>query len=225
MNNKLGNIKERILYLAEYQEGNKQTFFKKIGMSYGNFTGKNKLTPINSNAIENILANYPNTNPIWLITGEGNMIAKQNEYLSDVDLKYGSGEAEKESPSRLGSKFTSRVIEQLELIRNSPGYDLNALCKKIDVSRQSYLKWIKEQSGLTRKNYNKIIEAFPHIAKAVNSYTYSQQLESSTDFNENISQLINQKIIEMPMQDMRNYKLVLTIEFKPITDTNLTPII
>ncbi len=71
MGNKFSNVKERILHLAEIQEGNKQSFFKKIGMTYGNFTGEAKKTPINSTAIENILLNYPNTNLEWLITGEG----------------------------------------------------------------------------------------------------------------------------------------------------------
>lgn len=74
MSNKFSNIKERILYLAEIQEGNKQNFCKKIGVTYGNFTGKNKETPISSTTIENILLNYPNTNLYWLITGEGEML-------------------------------------------------------------------------------------------------------------------------------------------------------
>ncbi|MFK7058903.1 hypothetical protein V3Q90_02045 [Flavobacterium oreochromis] len=78
MSNKFSNIKERILYLAEKKEVSKQVFFKKIGMSYGNFTGKAKETPINSTAIENILLNYPDTNPEWLITGNGEMFKKEN---------------------------------------------------------------------------------------------------------------------------------------------------
>lgn len=74
MSNKFSNIKERVLQLAEFQEGNKQTFFKKIGMTYGNFTGEAKKTPLNSTAIGNILLNYPQANLEWLITGEGDML-------------------------------------------------------------------------------------------------------------------------------------------------------
>jgi repressor LexA len=79
MGNKFINIKERVLYLAEIQEGNKQVFFNKIGMTYGNFTGKAKETPLNSNAVENILLNYPNTNPNWLITGKGPILLEAEE--------------------------------------------------------------------------------------------------------------------------------------------------
>jgi repressor LexA len=79
MSNKFSNIKERVLYLAENQEASKQTFFKKIGMTYGNFTGDAKKTPLNSTAIENILLNYPETNVEWLITGNGSMLKREPE--------------------------------------------------------------------------------------------------------------------------------------------------
>lgn len=79
MKNNLSNIKERILYLAEQQEDSKQKFFKKINITYGNFTGEKKIRPVNSDAIENILRNYPETNPNWLITGKGEMLLSESE--------------------------------------------------------------------------------------------------------------------------------------------------
>lgn len=77
MNNKLPNIKERVLQLAVIQEGNKQIFFRKIEMSYGNFTGDAKRTALNSNVLAKILSIYPNTNPTWLLLGTGNMLLEQ----------------------------------------------------------------------------------------------------------------------------------------------------
>jgi len=90
MSNKFSNIKERILYLAENQEGNKQIFCKKIGVTYGNFTGKNKETPISSTTIENILLNYPETNLYWLITGEGEVLKLEpkKEVVLETDSIY-----------------------------------------------------------------------------------------------------------------------------------------
>ncbi|SNB43615.1 hypothetical protein LVDJXP189_510022 [Flavobacterium psychrophilum] len=79
MSNIFSNIKERVLYFAENQEGNKQVFFKKIGMTYGNFTGKAKETPLNSNAIGNILLNYPKINLEWLLNGKGKMLKEVND--------------------------------------------------------------------------------------------------------------------------------------------------
>lgn len=69
MNDKSSTIKERILLIADNVEDTKQSFFKKIGVTYGNFTGKNKERPINSDAIATILSLYPSVNPEWLIMG------------------------------------------------------------------------------------------------------------------------------------------------------------
>ncbi|MDD2216422.1 MAG: hypothetical protein PHE41_07635 [Eubacteriales bacterium] len=43
-------------------------------MTYANFKGAAKNTPINSNALVNILAIYDDINPDWLLTGSGPML-------------------------------------------------------------------------------------------------------------------------------------------------------
>jgi len=79
MDNKFSNIKERILYLVEYHKDIKDDFFKEIGMTYGNFKGENKKTPINSNALVNILSKYADISERWLLTGEGEMLKEDRE--------------------------------------------------------------------------------------------------------------------------------------------------
>jgi len=74
MANKFTNIKERILYLCEFQGIKKEKFFEEIGVSYGNFKGNAKNTPINSNSLANIIAKYPKINSHWLLTGNGDML-------------------------------------------------------------------------------------------------------------------------------------------------------
>lgn len=81
MDNKLTNIKERILFFAKNQGITYESFFKEIGMSYGSFKGDNKKRPINSDALENILTIYSNINPGWLLTGKGPML-RANDYLN-----------------------------------------------------------------------------------------------------------------------------------------------
>ena len=70
-------IKERIIKLIEFKGLPKEKFYKDIGMTSANFRGKAKNTPLNSNAIENILSVIPDANLNWLITGDGNMIKKE----------------------------------------------------------------------------------------------------------------------------------------------------
>lgn len=78
MANKLSSIKDRVLLLTDYKGIAKEKFFKKIGMTYGNFKGKAKETPLNSNAIDNILTIIPEVNAEWLLTGKGEMLKKEN---------------------------------------------------------------------------------------------------------------------------------------------------
>ena len=83
MVDKSSNIKERILQLASFKGISYEKFFKDIGMSYGNFKGKSKLTPLNSNAIADIFTRFPEVNLEWIITGEGNMLKKHSQPESD----------------------------------------------------------------------------------------------------------------------------------------------
>ena len=62
------------MYIAERKGLSKKPFIESLGMTYGNFTGKAKLTPLNSDAISNILSMFPDIDPTWLITGKGEML-------------------------------------------------------------------------------------------------------------------------------------------------------
>ena len=72
--NKITNIKERILYYAEYKKIAREKFFTDMDMTYANFKGHAKKTPLNSNSIVILLTKYPEINPHWLLTGFGNML-------------------------------------------------------------------------------------------------------------------------------------------------------
>lgn len=78
-------IKERVLQLVEYKGFSKEGFFAKIGMSSANFRGDARKTPLNSSAIENILAEIPEINLEWLITGQGEMLRSTSQELSRED--------------------------------------------------------------------------------------------------------------------------------------------
>lgn len=78
MDNKFSTIKSRVIYLIEYHGDIKEKFFEKIGMTYGNFKGSAKNTPLNSTAIVNILSIYKDVNPEWLLTGTGAVLRQQS---------------------------------------------------------------------------------------------------------------------------------------------------
>lgn len=89
MDNNLSYIKERILTYIEYKGVNKNHFIESIGMTYGNFKGSNKYRPLNSDAIENILSISEDLNPLWLLTGKGEMLKPQispKEYIEKEEV-------------------------------------------------------------------------------------------------------------------------------------------
>lgn len=64
------NIKERILSIAVHSGQNRTDFFTELGITYGNFTGRNKNTPVNSNLLTKLVTEY-GIDAHWLLTGEG----------------------------------------------------------------------------------------------------------------------------------------------------------
>ena len=79
MDKKISNIKERILYLADFKGIAKEKFFTEIGMTYGNFKGKQKNTALNSDALDRILSIHPDVDALWLITGNGSVVVHSSE--------------------------------------------------------------------------------------------------------------------------------------------------
>jgi phage repressor protein C with HTH and peptisase S24 domain len=74
MENNFSNIKDRILKVAETYKVSKEKFFEELDISYGNFKGSAKKTPINSLFLENLLTKYPELSAEWLVTGRGPML-------------------------------------------------------------------------------------------------------------------------------------------------------
>lgn len=116
MDKKLSFIKERILYLTELKGFGKEEFFTKIGMTYGNFKGKLKEKPLNSNALENIVAIIPDVNTDWLLTGNGEPLKTEKAYPVDQELQTQVNEALTSYITENGLEKTiaDNVITQLQ---------------------------------------------------------------------------------------------------------------
>lgn len=80
-------IIERILQLIEYKGISKRKFYVKTGLSNG-FLDKQK--DLGVNKVVNILHSYPEINPVWLLTGDGEML-KKNQGNSTQTIKNRNG--------------------------------------------------------------------------------------------------------------------------------------
>ncbi len=68
-------IIDRILHIIEYKNISKRSFYTKTKLSNGFL---DKVKDIGVSKIENILSAYPDVNPIWLLTGNGEMLLKDS---------------------------------------------------------------------------------------------------------------------------------------------------
>lgn len=81
MENKITNIKDRVMQIAKKQSISNEKFFSDIGMTSANFRGVANKRPLNSNAIEIIITKYPSVDPEWLLTGEGTMLRHKEKAI------------------------------------------------------------------------------------------------------------------------------------------------
>ncbi|EHM7979745.1 peptidase S24 [Elizabethkingia anophelis] len=122
-------IGDRILQFIRYKGINKSTFYKEVGLSNGFLDKATK--NIGTSKIEQMLKAYPEINPDWFLTGEGNMlksdvhttgikeskkpysIEDRDKILEDIEKRY---QEYKEMCDQLVLSYKERIIEMKEEI-------------------------------------------------------------------------------------------------------------
>ena len=74
MSDKISPIKERILQFIENQGITKKDFCDKTKISYANMRGKSLFSEIGGEQISEILSQYGEISPEWLLLGKGEML-------------------------------------------------------------------------------------------------------------------------------------------------------
>lgn len=135
MERKITNIKERILYYTDLKGLAKEKFFDDLGVTYGNFKGKAKNQALGSDVIERIITKYPEINPFWLLTGEGEMlntkseenVLKKNEDKNEDKPKVKKMSSNEDNPYIIENIPTNRKTKDAVYpIQEIPLYDLVA---------------------------------------------------------------------------------------------------
>lgn len=112
MEEKITNIKERILYYIDYKGITKDHFFSELSeIAYGSFKGVSKKSALNSNAIAEIVTKYPDLSLTWLITGKGEMLVK-NRVTRLLEFMTHENISRKEFAAK--TKLSEELINNLE---------------------------------------------------------------------------------------------------------------
>ena len=90
-------------------------------MSYGNFKGKAKSSPINSDTIAILLTKYRDINPEWILLGIGEMTRDiyqfYNDSLRNEIMKLKDTIAEKDAQLSLKDEIIKSKDEIIQLLR------------------------------------------------------------------------------------------------------------
>lgn len=99
-NQKIDEIKQKILYFAKNQGIKRGELYLKIGMKQSNFSGIGAQSSLKTDNLIKVLNSFPELNPDWLLLDKGEMLRKeQNE-------------------ARVYSKDNSVLIVEIELLRS-----------------------------------------------------------------------------------------------------------
>jgi phage repressor protein C with HTH and peptisase S24 domain len=77
-------ITERIRQIIDYKQLSERAFCREIGVANGFL---NKVKDVGVQKLGKILYTYPEINPVWLLTGNGSMIQKQETADSELKMK------------------------------------------------------------------------------------------------------------------------------------------
>lgn len=113
MSDKISPIKERILYFIENQGITKKDFCDKTRISYANMRGKSLLSEIGGEQLSEILSQYSEISPDWLVTGRGEMLRN-------------------EQPAKRNDENVSRLISILENTLKEKDSQINRLLSIIE---------------------------------------------------------------------------------------------
>lgn len=86
----MDSVKQKLLQYAKNQKIGMMNFYKKTAISQSNFSGDGAESALSTDKIINILINFPDLNPDWLLLGKGEMLRSEAQKTAPS-----SAEAEK----------------------------------------------------------------------------------------------------------------------------------
>lgn len=87
MDKNIAFIKQNILTFLDSKGISKVDFFEKTKISASSFKASGLKSELGGDKIKSIIATYPDINPAWLLTGEGNMLLSENTKEQLVERK------------------------------------------------------------------------------------------------------------------------------------------
>ena len=154
-------IVDRILQIIEYKKLNKRKFYIETGLSNGFL---DKVKDIGSSKIEQILNNYPDINPEWLLTGNGSMLKDIEIYNIGIDtiaekllyFKIQNGLTHYDLVGNL--KITPLKMKELIDTNQVTEEHINAISEKFRISNEWFLTGKGEMPKIKKEKMERFSE-------------------------------------------------------------------
>jgi hypothetical protein len=152
-------IKQRVIEFLDKQDIRKEYFFSSTGIARPNFYGTNAKSELGGDKIIKILEAYSNLNPVWLLTGKGDMLlsdmhlVRENWITSDV--KFHSINHSHEELLRVGTRI-DEVCWQY-------GTTYKTLSQSVGISLSRLEKIIAGEQPAPKELLEKMVQRFPGL--------------------------------------------------------------
>ena len=178
-------IKLRLIQVLEYKRIPKESFYDKIGQSSANYRGSNRVKTLNSDVIEKILTEIPDLNPVWFLTGKGDMLIDPEE------------------AKILGNdiiKLSESAVQRIERIAKAEEIPITTLERRMGMSKGALSRSIRTGTDIGVSWISALSELYPkYDMHWLITGTGSMILKRTVAKNENFDE-VQKRLLELLSQ-------------------------
>lgn len=185
---------KRVELIIQYFKTNISSFEKQCDLSNNSIgAALRRNTSLKDDTLNKILRTYPQINPIWLLTGNGDMLINNNK------------------PEALNLSKKSSICDRVRMIYDFKGFQqYSQFAKVTGLLDQTASNYIKGKQKPDAEKMEIIITAFPEIDERWFLTGQGEMLKSKNKKTSDLSSISDAEIIEHIAQNLERFKSLAT---------------
>ncbi|MBC6997413.1 helix-turn-helix transcriptional regulator [Cytophaga sp. FL35] len=185
---------KRVELIIQYFKTNISAFEKRCDLSNNSIgAALRRNTSLKDDTLNKILDSYPQINPIWLLTGNGDMLVNKN------------------TPEGFNSLKKSSICDRVRMIYDFKGFQQYSQFSKVTgILEQTVSNYLKGKQKPDAEKMEIIIRAFPEIDERWFLTGQGEMLKSKDKKISDLSITSDSEIIEHIAQNLERFKSLAT---------------